>query len=141
MTWAQATFAYCFAVLVPVAGFLFAKRRRQQGRSGIGGFFLGSGAMFLALVGCCLLAVALFPKYPAVPTSEWLANAFTLPAIAVVLLILWWPRPAVDQKKLVVRWSAIFLAFYVAGVVFTFRMTLWPYRAALPWNAREIRET
>jgi hypothetical protein len=96
--------------------------------------------MFAAMIGCCALAMFCFPKYPSTPVPEWLANAFTLPAIIAVLICWWLPRPPAEQMKFFKKWTYILLIAYITGIGFTRWATIWPYRRALPWSASDIQE-
>jgi hypothetical protein len=140
VTWAQATFAYCFLVLVPLVGIFFRRRWKLAGKSPIIGFFFGAALMFFAMIGCCVLAKASFPHYPNQDVSEWVANAFTLPAILAVMATFKWPPPNPERKAFFKRWAFVLVSAYVLGIGFTRWSTLWPHRRALPWSASEIHE-
>src|SRR5262245_37443272 len=128
MTWAQVTFAYCFGVLTPLVGILGAMRWKRMGRAGWKGFFIGSGLMGLAMFGCGLLAIFFFPHYPIEPVNEWLANSFTLPALAVALALFWIPAcKATEHKRFLWRCGWGVLAVYLTGLFLTYKFTEWPY--------------
>lgn len=89
MTWAQNTFALCFLILVPTMGLVTAACYRQRGRSRFSGFVAGTFIGGMTFIGCCLLAMLCFPRYPMEEISEWVANAFTLPLLGACLLLTW----------------------------------------------------
>lgn len=140
MTWAQTTFAYCFLILSPLAAILYRARSRRCGKSGVGAFFAGGTLMVVAMIGCCILAIKLFPRYPNQHVSEWVANALTLPAVLLVTWSFWFPCPAPELRPFLKRYTVIFLTAYVAGIGLTYWATLWPYRKDLPWSATQIEE-
>jgi hypothetical protein len=141
MTWAQGTFAFCFGILVPMVGLVSAMRHKREGKSRFNGFVLGSGAMFLALAACSLLAILCFPKYPRQEVPELLANAFTLPGLAAAIAVIWLvPRKPIGSLWFCQMASVIAVVLYLAGVALCYEAFTWPFRRALPWSAHQVHE-
>jgi hypothetical protein len=141
MTWAQCTFAYCFLVFIPTMGAITARRYRKEGKSRFSGFVAGTFLGGITFIGCCLLAKVSFPRYPAEPLSEWIANAFTLPMPAACLLLAWRsPKIDVENGGISRRAALMIGVLYIGCVGLGLRATMWEFRTALPWSAREVHE-
>jgi|GEM_PF-5649106 len=141
MTWAQCTFAYCFLVLIPTMGAITARRYGQQGKSRFSGFVKGTFIGGITFIACCVVAKVSFPRYPAEPLSEWIANAFTLPMPAVCLLLARRsPKINAENRGISRRAAVIIGLLYIGCVGLGFRATLWGFRTELPWSAKEIHE-
>jgi hypothetical protein len=141
MTWAQCTFAYCFLVFIPTMGAITARRYRKEGKSRFSGFVAGTFLGGITFIACCLLAKVSFPRYPAEPLSEWIANAFTLPMPAACLLLAWRsPKIDVENGGISRRAALMIGVLYIGCVGLGLRATMWEFRTALPWSAREVHE-
>lgn len=142
MTWAQGTFAFCFGIIVPAVGILSALRMRREGKSAFKGFFLSSGATFIALIACCCVAMLCFPHYPRLKIPELLANAFTLPGVIAGILAIWFVSDSRKASKaFCIKASLATIALYAAGIVLCYQMFTWSFRKELPWSASDIHES
>jgi hypothetical protein len=145
MTWAQGTFAYCFGIVVPAVGFLVEHRLRREGKPRtkcIKGAAFAAGATFLTLLCCCFIATLIFPHYPHQQVPELLANAFTLPGMAVGVAAIWYvSKPRIASKRFCMVISALAIALYFSGVVLCYHAFTWSVRKALPWSASSIQES
>jgi len=142
MTWAQGTFAYCFGILVPVVGVLSALRLRRERRPWFKGFIFASGAMFLALVFCCLIAKLCFPHYSNQHPPELIANAFTVPSVVAGIAVIWYvSNTRLGSRRFCTFASALVLVLYLGGLLLCYEAFTWSFRKALPWSAREVHES
>lgn len=141
MTWAQGTFAFGFGILVPAVGILGAMRLKREERNWIKGFTVAAGATLLALIGSCVVAVLLFPRYPHQQVPELLANAFTFPGVLVGIGSIWFvPRARAASRNFCAGASIIVAVLYIGGLAACYELFTWPFRKALPWTATDIHE-
>ncbi len=141
MTWAQGTFAYCFGIMIPVVGILATRQIRREKKPWLIRFICVSALMFLALLGCCALAIFFYPRYPREEVPELLANAFTLPGLLFGLLILRYvarkdTEPKQSERKLYLQ----LITVYVLGIFLCHYLFTWEFRKELPWLAHDVHE-
>jgi len=141
MTWAQGTFAFCFGILVPLVGFWCAKPLRQAKKPWFLRFLLCASAMFAAMLGCCALALLFFPHYPQQYVHEWLANAFTLPALlAGIALLRFITRKDAVPESLFRQHRLKLIGIYALGICLTYNLLGWDFRKELPLLASDVHE-
>jgi hypothetical protein len=142
MTWAQGTFAFCFGILVPLVGILCAARLKRERKPWLKGLILGSATTFLALVGCCFIAVFCYPHYRTLQQPpELLANAFALPGVAAGIAAVWFVSDArTASRRFCTIASVGLLITYIGGLGLCHEAFTWPFRKALPWSAQDIHE-
>jgi len=141
MTWAQGTFAFCFGILVPLVGYWCAKPLRKAQKPWFLRFLLCASIMFAAMIGCCALALLFFPHYPRQYVPEWLANAFTLPALlAGIGLLHWCSRKDTAPGPFFPRHRLKLIITYILGLCLTHYLFTWGFRKELPWLAGDVHE-
>jgi hypothetical protein len=139
----------CFLVIGPAFGVLGGWMSRDRGRGVVLGALLASCAAWGGWLTSCVVAVVLFPHYPADPTpGEPLALVFTAPGLvagAVALRIIRSrgvapPRASVVDGRRAIGIATLALATGASLVWLHDWATTWPARRALPDGAVVIEE-
>ena len=141
MTWSQAVFGYCGAVLSATSAVLSGLKAGKRGKSILLGGICGGGLVFATVAVMAVAAAALFPGYPVTPVPELIGVLLTLPCVIAGICALRFIGGWKTCSKQAVRRSCLIIAAtWVAGVLLSYELVAWRYRKALPWTASEIRE-
>lgn len=134
-------FAYSGTVVPAVAALAGGYVASRQKRSVILGSLVGGGAVAAALVVMALIASACFPHYPRLPVNESLALLLTCPCVVAGVLSFrylgGWSDPSRASRAVL---PVLLCAVWLAGIPWTYSLTTWSYRKALPWSATDISE-